>query len=264
MTTRRLPQFPPHGGFYAALRAAVDEEIAAMDRTRDLVVTYTKIAVIGICTVACYAAYLSLSGGIVIFLAVPFGILLALVGFNVQHDGGHESLSRFRFINRCAAFSLDLLGGSSYVWRWKHNLYHHSYPNVGGVNSDIAIAPVGHFAPFHTRYWVHRYQHIYLWLLYGLLPVKWHFINDFRDVLRGQIGDMPLPRPRGLDLLLFLDRQGGVLCDRIRHTVARAWHHARADVLPCDVAGRRHRLECRIPTRTLRRGDGVLPGRSRG
>jgi linoleoyl-CoA desaturase len=204
MTTRRLPRFPPHGGFYAAMRAAVDEEIAAIGRPRDVVEMYTKIAVIGICTVACYAAYLSLSGAIVIVIAVPFGILLASVGFNVQHDGGHESLSRFRFINRCGAFSLDLIGGSSYVWRWKHNLYHHSYPNVGGVDSDIEIAPVGRLAPFHTRHWFHRYQHIYLWLLYGLLPVKWHFFDDFRDVLRGQIGGMPLPPPRGLDLLVFL------------------------------------------------------------
>jgi linoleoyl-CoA desaturase len=204
MTTRRLPQFPPHSGFYAALRAAVDEEIATLDQPRDVLAMYTKIAVIGICTIACYVAYLCLSGASVIVLAVPFGILLASVGFNVQHDGGHESLSRFRFINRCAAFSLDLLGGSSYVWRWKHNFYHHSYPNVGGVDSDIAIAPVGRLAPFHKRHRIHRYQHIYLWVLYGLLPLKWHFIDDFRDVLRGQIDEMPLPRPRGLDLLLFL------------------------------------------------------------
>jgi linoleoyl-CoA desaturase len=204
MTTRRLPQFPPHSNFYTALRAAVDEELATIDQPRDVAQMYTKIAIIGICTIACYAAYLSLSGAIVLVLTIPFGVLLSLIGFNVQHDGGHESLSRFRFINRCAAFSLDLLGGSSYVWRWKHNFYHHSYPNIGGVDSDIAIAPVGHLAPFHTRYRIHRYQHIYLWLLYGLLPVKWHFIDDFRDVWCGQIDDVPLPRPRGLDLFLFL------------------------------------------------------------
>lgn len=204
MTTRQLPQFPPHSGFYAALRVAVDAEVAAIDRTRDVAEMYTKIALIGACTVACYAAYLSLSGAGVIALAIPLGILLALVGFNVQHDGGHESLSRSRLINRCAAFSLDLLGGSSYVWRWKHNFYHHSYPNIGGIDSDIELGPVGHLAPFHARHRAHRYQHIYLWLLYGLLPVKWHFLDDFRDVLRGQIGDMPLPRPRGLDLFVFL------------------------------------------------------------
>jgi linoleoyl-CoA desaturase len=201
---RRLPRFPPHSGFYAALRTAVDEEIAAIDAPRDALAMYAKIGTLGAGTLVCYALYLTLSGPIVLLLAVPFGLLLASIGFNVMHDGGHESLSRFRLVNRCAAFSLDLLGGSSYVWRWKHNLYHHSYPNVGGVDSDIEIAPLGHLAPFQPRHGLHRYQHIYLWLLYGLLPLKWHFLDDFRDVLRGRIGDMPLPRPRGVDLLLFL------------------------------------------------------------
>lgn len=165
---------------------------------------YAKIAVILVATLGCYAAYLSLSGPIVMALALPFGLLLAGIGFNIQHDGGHESLSRSRVINRCAAFSLDLLGGSSYVWRWKHNLYHHSYPNIGGVDSDIELAPVGRVASFQPLHRVHRYQHVYLWVLYGLLPVKWHFIDDFRDILLARIGGMPLPRPRGLDLVLFV------------------------------------------------------------
>src|SRR5262245_1919497 len=204
MTGRVLPQFPPHSGFYAALRSAVDREIAAIDEPRDVAAMYVKIAVLGACTIACYAVYLLLSGPIVLLLAVPFGLLLASIGFNVMHDGGHESLSRHRVVNRCAAFSLDLLGGSSYVWRWKHNVYHHSYPNVGGVDSDIEMAPVGHLAPFQSRLWIHRYQHLYLWLLYGLLPLKWHFLDDFRDVVRGRIGEMPLPRPRGLDLIVFV------------------------------------------------------------
>jgi len=204
MTERRPPQFPPHSGFFGSLRAAVEAEIAAIERPRDAFAMYAKIAILAGCTVACYAAYLSLSGPIVTVLAVPFGVLLASIGFNVGHDGGHESLSRSRFVNRCAAFSFDLLGGSSYVWRWKHNLYHHSYPNVGGVDSDIELGPIARLAEFHRRRWVHRYQHLYLWLLYGLLMMKWHFLDDFLDVLRGRIGEMPLPRPRGTDLVLFV------------------------------------------------------------
>jgi linoleoyl-CoA desaturase len=203
MTRRHIPQFPPSSGLYAALRLAVDEVIAKGER-RDVIAVYAKIAIIAGATVACYAAYLSFSGPMVMSLAIPLGLLLAAIGFNIQHDGGHESLSRVRFVNRCAAFSLDLLGGSSFVWRWKHNIYHHSYPNIGGVDSDIEIGPVGRLAPFHRRRWLHRYQHLYLWLLYGLLAVKWHFIDDFRDILRGRVGEMPLPRPRGLELLLFL------------------------------------------------------------
>jgi linoleoyl-CoA desaturase len=198
-----VPKFPPHSGFYAALRAAVEEEIGA-DEARDATAMYAKIAVILVATLGCYAAYLSLSGPFVILLALPLGFLLAAIGFNIMHDGGHESLSRNRVINRCAAFSLDLLGGSSYVWRWKHNVYHHSYPNIGGVDSDIELAPVGRVASFQPLHRVHRYQHVYLWVLYGLLPVKWHFIDDFRDILLARIGGMPLPRPRGLDLVLFV------------------------------------------------------------
>jgi linoleoyl-CoA desaturase len=223
MMTRQLPQFPPHSGFYAALRAAVARETASIERRRDATSAYAKIALIGLCTIVCYAAYLWLTGAVVMILAAPLGLLLALIGFNVQHDGGHESLSRSRVVNRCAAFSLDLLGGSSYVWRWKHNFYHHSYTNIGGVDSDIEIAPVGQLATFHPRRRVHRYQHIYLWLLYGILPLKWHFVDDFRDVLRGQIGDMPMPRPRGIDLLLFL--------------IGKAMFFATALVIPSLVQG---------------------------
>src|SRR5688572_1145538 len=203
MTERRLPQFPPHSDFHTSLRAAVDAEIAAIDRPRDSPAMYAKIAVLAVCTVACYVAYVSLSGPIVMLLAVPFSVLLTSIALNVAHDGGHESLSRSRFINRCAAFSLDLFGGSSYVWRWKHNLYHHSYPNVGGVDSDIELGPFGRLAPFQRRRRVHRYQHLYLWPLYALVAIKWHLVDDFQDVLRGRIGTMPLPRPRGVDLLLF-------------------------------------------------------------
>src|SRR6185436_9680450 len=87
MTERRPPQFPPHSGFFGSLRAAVEAEIAAIERPRDAFAMYAKIAILAGCTVACYAAYLSLSGPIVTVLAVPFGVLLASIGFNVGHDG---------------------------------------------------------------------------------------------------------------------------------------------------------------------------------
>src|SRR5262249_39934605 len=74
---RALPRLPPQSGLYAALRAAVNAEIAGVGRPRDASALYAKIAVIGAGTVACYAAYLALSGPIVLLLTVPFGLLLA-------------------------------------------------------------------------------------------------------------------------------------------------------------------------------------------
>ena len=201
---RRLPQFPPHSGFFATLRREVEAEIETIGRARDAVRAYAKIAFILLATAAVYTTYLLLPGWWVMLVAIPWGLAMAAVGFNIQHDGGHEALSRSRFVNRCAAFTLDLVGGSSYIWRWKHNLYHHSYTNVGGIDSDIELGPLGRVATFQPRKWFHRYQHIYLWVLYGLLPAKWHLRDDFRDVLRGRIGEMPMQRPRGLDLVTFI------------------------------------------------------------
>src|SRR5262245_25018638 len=51
-----------------------------------------------------------------LLLAVNLGLAMAAIGFCVQHDGGHKAFSRHRIVNRLAAMSLDMLGGSSYTW----------------------------------------------------------------------------------------------------------------------------------------------------
>jgi linoleoyl-CoA desaturase len=41
----------------------------------------------------------------------------------------------------------------------------------------------------------------YFQLLYGLLAVKWQFVDDFKDVLGGKVGQQKMPRPTGWKLL---------------------------------------------------------------
>src|SRR5215831_11623607 len=143
-----------------------------------------------------------------VWTAVPLAISLALaaagIGFNVQHDGGHGAYSDLNFINRVAAFSIDLLGGSSYVWNWKHNIIHHTYPNIAGADDDIEIQPFARMSPHQRRRRVHRLQFLYIWFLYGLLALKWHLIDDFRQVATGRISGHRFPRPKGWDLLFFV------------------------------------------------------------
>jgi hypothetical protein len=55
MNGRGVPLFPPHTGFHAALRGAVDNELAAVE-PRDSVALYVKIAVVVAGTRACYTA----------------------------------------------------------------------------------------------------------------------------------------------------------------------------------------------------------------
>ncbi|HEX5442813.1 MAG TPA: acyl-CoA desaturase, partial [Pirellulales bacterium] len=137
-------------------------------------------------------------------LAISLGLAMAAVGFNVQHDGGHQAVSNRRWINKLMALSLDLLGGSSYVWDKKHNAVHHSYTNVTGHDDDINIGFFGRLSPHQPRLRFHRLQHFYLWVLYGFLPIKWQLYDDFRDVLLGRVGGHRMARPKGWDLLMFI------------------------------------------------------------
>src|SRR6266511_2318014 len=70
-------------------------------------------------------------------------------------------------LNRVMAFGLDLLGGSSYLWHWKHNVFHHGYPNVVGMDEDLDVGPLARLAPAQRRRFAHRFQHVYMWILYG-------------------------------------------------------------------------------------------------
>src|SRR2546430_12293671 len=43
--------------------------------------------------------------------SVLLGGLVAAIGFNVMHDGAHGSFSKYKWVNKFAAFSLNVLGG---------------------------------------------------------------------------------------------------------------------------------------------------------
>lgn len=136
-------------------------------------------------------------------LCVSLGLALAGVGFNITHDANHGSYSPHPRLNRAMAWSMDLMGASSYVWRTKHNTAHHTFTNISGADADIDSMPFARFAPDQPRRRYHRYQHVYMWLLYGFFAIKWHTLGDFGYLRAGRIGETPLRRPRGGDLVGF-------------------------------------------------------------
>ena len=73
--------------------------------------------------------------------SVLLGCVVAAIGFNVMHDGAHGSFSKYKSVNLFAAFSLNILGGNSFMWNMKHNIIHHAFTNVDGVDDDIDIQP---------------------------------------------------------------------------------------------------------------------------
>jgi linoleoyl-CoA desaturase len=200
-------KFARSDDFLRELKKRVDAYFTETGRKpRDCPQMYFKTATIMAAFIATYVllVFVVHTLWLVIPLAMILGIAMAAVGFNIQHDGGHKAYSDHKWVNRIMAMSLDLIGGSSYLWDWKHNSIHHTYPNVTGHDDDIDVGFLGRLSPHQKRYWFHRMQSIYLWVLYGLLAVKWHLYDDFYCLAVGKIGSHKIPRPKGMDLVIFI------------------------------------------------------------
>lgn len=122
-----------------------------------------------------------------ILLCVVLGLNLAVIGFNVMHEGGHQSFSRHAWINQASAYFLNVLGGSAYYWKIKHNINHHTYTNVEGLDSDIDVKPFMRLHEGQPRHWYHRFQHVYWVILYGISYLAWVFYEDFEKYFTGRI-----------------------------------------------------------------------------
>jgi linoleoyl-CoA desaturase len=136
-------------------------------------------------------------------LAVALGLAIVAIGFNVMHDANHGAYSDHRWVNRALGLTLDVVGGSSHFWRWKHNVFHHTFVNVIGYDTDINLVGLGRLTPHHRHAWFHRWQHLYVWFLYGAMVVKWHLYDDFRLAVTARMAQHSVPRPRGSQWLVF-------------------------------------------------------------
>lgn len=132
-------------------------------------------------------------------LVLSLGLALAGIGFSVMHDGGHQAASKRPWVNRLGAAMNDLLGASSYFWNQKHNIIHHTYTNVDGLDEDIDSSPFLRLAPTQPRRFYHRFQHLYFLPLLMFFVPKWAFVDDWKTWITGRIAGHTIPRPRGWD-----------------------------------------------------------------
>ena len=70
-------------------------------------------------------------------LCVSFGLASAGVVFNVMHDANHNGYSNSLGRNRLFGWSIELIGFSSFIWRQQHNVWHHTYTNVSGLDEGL-------------------------------------------------------------------------------------------------------------------------------
>jgi linoleoyl-CoA desaturase len=199
--------FGRDNSFQVELRRRVDDYFRRTGRRqRDCPQMYLKTAIILAAFVGLYLllVFVAATWWQALPLAILLGLSMAAIGFNIEHDGGHQSYSNYAWVNRLMAMTMDLIGASSYVWRWKHVVIHHTYVNITGHDADIDLGLLGRLTPHQKRFGFHRWQHFYLWPLYGVNVIKWHLYDDFRDVMLGRIGSHRMPRPKRWELVSFI------------------------------------------------------------
>lgn len=136
-------------------------------------------------------------------LCVVMGLLVASIGFNIMHDGGHGSFSRSTAVNKMAAVTAEVLGASHFMWNMKHNVIHHAYTNIDGIDDDIDAKPFLRMASTQEYLKMHRFQHVYFVALYAIFHLYWVLFSDYKKYFSGKIGDMPIKKMKPADHITF-------------------------------------------------------------
>jgi linoleoyl-CoA desaturase len=154
-----------------------------------------KAAVILVMTAASYVGLVFFAGSLWVALALAAVLAVSLVGVGtgVMHDANHGAFGSSRRLNRALAYSADVLGASSWFWRHQHNGIHHANTNVVGIDTDIEQMPFARLAPEQPWKPWHRFQHIYMWPLYGFMAMRM-LVSDFSGLFTNRVGSQPLPR----------------------------------------------------------------------
>jgi linoleoyl-CoA desaturase len=136
-------------------------------------------------------------------LAGALGTIQAFVGFNIMHDACHEAFSTDKRVNYFFGLSMNALGSDAFMWRQKHNLVHHTYTNVDGIDDDIAKTPLLRMSESQPRYKAHRFQHVYLPFLYAISTIFWVLVKDFQHYFFGNGYNVKTDKMELTDHLIF-------------------------------------------------------------
>lgn len=192
--------------FYTSLKKAVEKHFAqAGIRKTGNIHLYSKSAIFIAAAVGIYLTLLLASLPLIIgiIVSVAFGFILACIGFNVMHDANHGSYSSRKWVNKTLGLTLNALGGNSFIWKQKHNIIHHTYTNIDGVDDDIAKSPFIRMC--NTQCWVpaHRVQHLYTPFLYAISSLIWILFQDFQKYFKRRIVQTPLSHMTTADHVIF-------------------------------------------------------------
>ena len=95
-----------------------------------------------------------------------------------MHDAVHHSYSKKLWVNKLFGGTLYLLGANVLNWKVQHNILHHTYTNIEGLDEDIDAPGPLRLSEQQPLKKIHKYQYIHAFFFYGLLTIT-KLILDF-------------------------------------------------------------------------------------
>lgn len=191
--------------FFNALKQEVDAyfERNAIKKTGNWKL-YAKTAILIPSAIGIYLLlmFVSMHWALSSFLWVAFGLNMAAIGFNIMHDACHGSFSTRGWVNELFGLTNNFLGGNAFLWKLKHNIIHHTYTNVDGVDDDINNMPF--MRQCSTQPWkpMHQFQSIYMFFLYGFTSL-FMFFMDYVKYFSKKIYTTPLKKMDAKEHIIF-------------------------------------------------------------
>lgn len=134
------------------------------------------------------------------------GFCILLTAFNVSHDAAHGVAVHSKWGNRFLfQLSFNLQGNNAYVWGKNHTESHHLYTNVEGSDIDVLNNPLVRMTNQQTLKWFHRYQYLYVPVLYLLYSLNWFLFRETLMLfnLSSRSIKVKIPRIEAARLIVF-------------------------------------------------------------
>lgn len=127
----------------------------------------------------------------ILIFPLPFVVALSLwllmgwakagVGMSVMHDANHGAYAKNEVTNKIIGFTLNAVGGASANWKVQHNMLHHTFTNITGVDEDIQTKVVLRLSPHSPHYAINKGQWWYAFFFYGISTMYWALVKDFKQ-----------------------------------------------------------------------------------
>ncbi len=191
VTKRQIVKFAPKGSpsFHEVVKSKVNDYFKANNISPySNSSMYIKTAVMLSMYFIPYLVIVTGFASVSLWLFYPLYILMGLgivgIGTSVMHDSNHGAYTENDTINRLLGSVLNILGGFSLNWKIQHNVLHHTYTNIEGLDEDINSGFILRMSPDKPLRRFHRFQHLYAWGLYCLMNLYWVVAKDYIHLFR--------------------------------------------------------------------------------